>query len=110
MGLVASFHGLILAASRATYEFGKTGCIPTVFGRIHPGFKTPVNALLLNMTIGIIALFTGKNGRDHYDRLFWRHYPVHFCNGIGDDPEKKRASAAAAIPRALVPVFPSLRW
>lgn len=60
MGLVASFHGLILAASRATYEFGKTGCIPTVFGRIHPTFKTPANALVLNMIIGIIALFTGK--------------------------------------------------
>ena len=62
MGLVASFHGLILAASRATYEFGKTGCIPTIFGRIHPKFQTPANALLLNMGIGIIALFTGKTG------------------------------------------------
>ena len=62
MGLVASFHGLILAASRASYEFGRTGCIPVVFGKIHPRFKTPVNALLLNMGIGIIALFTGKTG------------------------------------------------
>ncbi len=62
MGLVASFHGLILAASRATYEFGKAGCIPTIFGHIHPKFKTPANALLLNMAIGIIALFTGKTG------------------------------------------------
>jgi ethanolamine permease len=62
LGLVASFHGLILAASRATYEFGKAGCIPTLFGKVHPKFKTPVNALLLNMCIGIIALFTGKTG------------------------------------------------
>ena len=62
MGLVASFHGLILAASRATYEFGKTGCIPELFGRIHPKFKTPAHALVLNMLIGIIALFTGKTG------------------------------------------------
>ncbi len=62
MGLVASFHGLILAASRATYEFGKAGCIPRIFGKVHPGFKTPVNALFLNMCIGITALFTGKTG------------------------------------------------
>lgn len=62
MGLVASFHGLILAASRASYDFGKTGCIPTLFGNIHPRFKTPVNALLLNMFLGIIALLTGKTG------------------------------------------------
>ncbi len=62
MGLVASFHGLMLAASRATCEFGRAGCIPKVIGNIHPKFKTPVNALLLNMIIGIIALFTGKTG------------------------------------------------
>ena len=62
MGLVASFHGLILAASRATYEFGKAGCIPILFGKVHPTFKTPVNALLLNMCVGIAALFTGKTG------------------------------------------------
>ena len=60
MGLVASFHGLILAASRATYEFGKARCIPEIFGRIHPSFNTPVYALLLNMALGIIALFTGQ--------------------------------------------------
>ena len=60
LGLVASFHGLILAASRASYEFGKAECIPAIFGKVHPKFKTPVNALLLNMCFGIIALFTGK--------------------------------------------------
>jgi len=37
-GLIASFHGLILAAGRASYD----------------------NALLLNMGIGIVALLTGK--------------------------------------------------
>lgn len=60
MGLVASFHGLILAASRASYEFGKAGCIPEVFGRVNARFKTPVNALLLNLGLGIVALLTGK--------------------------------------------------
>ena len=60
MGLVASFHGIILAASRATYEFGRVGYIPRVFGKIHNRFKTPANALLANMVIGIIALLTGK--------------------------------------------------
>ena len=62
MGLVASFHGLILAAGRATYEFGKIGCIPKVFGRVHPKFKTPANALIGNTVFGIIALLTGRTG------------------------------------------------
>ncbi|MDR3714893.1 MAG: ethanolamine permease [Puia sp.] len=60
MGLVASFHGIILAASRATYEFGRVRYIPGVFGKIHTRFKTPANALVVNMVIGIIALLSGK--------------------------------------------------
>ncbi len=61
-GLVASFHGIILAAGRATFEFGRTGNIPQLLGRIHTKFKTPANALLVNMGVGIVALLTGKTG------------------------------------------------
>ena len=61
-GLVASFHGIILAAGRATFEFGREGYAPASFGRVHPTQKTPANALLFNMIIGIIALLTGKTG------------------------------------------------
>jgi ethanolamine permease len=60
MGLVASFHGIILAAGRATFEFGRVNYIPSLFGKVHLKFKTPANALLINMLVGIIALLTGK--------------------------------------------------
>jgi ethanolamine permease len=60
MGLIASFHGIIMAAGRATFEFGRVKLIPPVMGRIHPRFKTPANALAVNMCLGIIALLTGK--------------------------------------------------
>ncbi|MFX6330698.1 hypothetical protein ABTF76_20820, partial [Acinetobacter baumannii] len=43
-GLVASFHGIILSAGRANYEFSKMKCFPAVFGKIHPQFQTPANA------------------------------------------------------------------
>jgi len=59
-GLIASFHGLILSAGRSTYEFGKVKFAPAFLGKIHPGYKTPSNALLINMVLGIIALFSGK--------------------------------------------------
>ncbi|HEY0679050.1 MAG TPA: ethanolamine permease [Chitinophagaceae bacterium] len=62
MGLVASFHGIILAAGRATFEFGRLNYIPRTFGKVHSKFKTPSNALLINMGVGIIALLTGKTG------------------------------------------------
>lgn len=59
-GLVASFHGLILAAGRATLEFGRVRFAPAFLGRVHRSFHTPANALLANMLIGIIALLTGR--------------------------------------------------
>ena len=61
-GLIASFHGIILAAGRASLEFGRTGFAPYVLGKVHPKFKTPANALGVNMIIGIFALLTGKTG------------------------------------------------
>ena len=62
MGLIASFHGIILAASRATFEFGRVRYLPAALGRVNARRKTPVNALLLNMVIGIVALLTGRTG------------------------------------------------
>jgi len=59
-GLVASFHGLLLASGRATFEFGKIGNAPRFLGRINSGFQTPANALIFNSIIGIIILCTGK--------------------------------------------------
>src|SRR6185312_13818544 len=59
-GLIASFHGIILAAGRASFEFGRVKFAPAFLKNIHPRFQTPANALLVNMGIGIIALLTGK--------------------------------------------------
>jgi len=63
MGLVASFHGIILAASRATFEFGRVKYFPSALGKVHRKFKTPANALLINMVIGIVALLVGNTSQ-----------------------------------------------
>ncbi|KIO77765.1 ethanolamin permease [Pedobacter lusitanus] len=59
-GLVASFHGLILAAGRSTYEMGCAKNLPSVLGKISTRFQTPANALSGNMVIGIFVLLSGK--------------------------------------------------
>jgi ethanolamine permease len=59
-GLIASFHGIILAAGRSVFEFGRVKFAPSFIGKIHPKFQTPANALLVNLGIGIVALLTGK--------------------------------------------------
>lgn len=60
LGLIASFHGIILAAGRSSLEFGRVRFAPVFLGNVHNRFKTPANALLVNMVIGILALLTGK--------------------------------------------------
>ena len=59
VGLVASFHGILIAASRALLEMGRARMAPAALGEIHPRTHTPVVALILNMGIGMIALLTG---------------------------------------------------
>jgi ethanolamine permease len=61
-GLVASFHGTILASGRSTLEFGRTGYAPRWLARVHPRFRTPANALVANSAVGILTILTGKTG------------------------------------------------
>ena len=59
-GLIASFHGLMLAGGRSTFEFGRVNYAPAFLGKVHRRFQTPANALVANMMLGIVALLTGK--------------------------------------------------
>ncbi|HEY1548811.1 MAG TPA: ethanolamine permease [Kofleriaceae bacterium] len=60
VGLVASFHGILIAASRSILALGEAGLLPRALGEIHPRRKTPVVALLANLVVGLIALATGR--------------------------------------------------
>ena len=59
-GLIASFHGLLLASGRASFEFGKIGNAPKLLGAIHRKFQTPANALICNAVLGILIVCTGR--------------------------------------------------
>jgi len=61
-GLIASFHGILLAAGRVTFEFGRVGYFPPLLGKVHSKYHTPAWALGLNMLVGILTLFTGRTG------------------------------------------------
>ena len=63
IGLVASFHGILIVASRSLMELGRVRYVPAVLGEINAKTKTPVPALLANLVIGLVALFTGKTSQ-----------------------------------------------
>lgn len=61
-GLVASFHGIILIAGRALFEFGRQGYAPKILGYTLEKRHTPAPALIVVMLAGFVALATGKTG------------------------------------------------
>lgn len=62
-GLVASFHGILLAAGRATMALGRARFAPRFLGRIDPRTGTPALALGTNMSCGIVALCSGRTSQ-----------------------------------------------
>jgi ethanolamine permease len=61
-GLIASFHGTILASSRQVYAMARSGYMPRVLSAVNPKFKTPHWAILAGGVVSCIALFTGTTG------------------------------------------------
>jgi ethanolamine permease len=60
VGLLASFHGILLAASRAILELGRVRYVPAVLGRVNARTQTPVAALVANLVIGLAAIATSR--------------------------------------------------
>jgi ethanolamine permease len=60
IGLVASFLGILIVASRSIMELGRVRYLPQILGSINAKTKTPVAALIANFVAGMIALFTGR--------------------------------------------------
>lgn len=60
VGLLASFHGILIVASRSLMELGRVRYVPAALGVVHPRLKTPVAALLANLGVGLVALLTGR--------------------------------------------------
>lgn len=61
MGILSSWNGFIIGATRVLYSMGRAKMLPTIFGSLHEKYKTPYFSTLF---IGIITVFTpllGKN-------------------------------------------------
>lgn len=59
-GILTSWNGFLIGASRLLYALGQSGMVPSWFGRLHPRFRTPGNALLFIGALSVIAPFFGR--------------------------------------------------
>ncbi len=58
-GLIASFHGTILASSRQVFAMARSGYLPRTLSQVSHRFKTPHWAIIAGGVVSFIALFTG---------------------------------------------------
>jgi ethanolamine permease len=62
-GLIASFHGTILASSRQVYAMARSGYLPTILSKVNQRFKTPHWAIVAGGGVSFIALYTGTTSQ-----------------------------------------------
>lgn len=58
-GLIASFHGTILAGSRQVFAMARSGYLPYALAKVNMKFKTPHWSVLAGGGISFLALLTG---------------------------------------------------
>ena len=61
MGILTSWNGFIIGATRVLYSMGRCGMLPKIFGTLHKKYRTPFFATVF---VGIITIFTPLLGRN----------------------------------------------
>ena len=60
LGLIASFHGIIMGYSRQIFALARAGFLPAFLGRVHPRLRTPHAAVLAGGAVGIAAIYSDR--------------------------------------------------
>lgn len=59
-GILTSWNGFVIGASRLIYAMGASGMLPAWFARLHPRYRTPGNAVLFVGALSIISPLFGE--------------------------------------------------
>jgi ethanolamine permease len=60
LGLIASFHGIIMGYSRQIFALARAGLLPRLLAAIHPRWRTPHLAILAGGAVGIAAIYSDQ--------------------------------------------------
>ena len=59
-GILTSWNGFLLGGSRALFAMASSGMVPSFLAKVHPTYKTPVNAILFIGVLGTLSPFLGR--------------------------------------------------
>ena len=61
VGLLTTWNGFCLGASRLLYALGRTRLLPALFADVHPRYATPHKALLFVSALSVGSVFLGRD-------------------------------------------------
>jgi ethanolamine permease len=60
LGLIASFHGIIMGYSRQIFALARAGFLPAGLAMLHPRWRTPHRAILVGGVVGVAAIYSDR--------------------------------------------------
>ena len=73
LGILTSWNGFFIGATRLLFSMGRAGMLPSVFGRLHKKYRTPYVAVFLVGAVCMAAPLLGMNA------LVWFMDTSTFC-------------------------------
>ena len=59
-GIITSWNSFLMGGSRAIFSLAESYMVPYAFAKVHPKYKTPINALILIGMLSIASVFCGR--------------------------------------------------
>ncbi|MEG2212042.1 MAG: APC family permease [Raoultibacter sp.] len=59
-GIIGVYNAVFFGATRMLYMMGDIGLVPKTFAKLHPKYKSPVNAIIFVSLVSCIILFLGQ--------------------------------------------------
>lgn len=59
-GIITSWNSFLMGGSRAIFSLAESYMVPHIFAKVHPKYKTPINALILVGVLSVVSVFCGR--------------------------------------------------
>jgi APA family basic amino acid/polyamine antiporter len=99
--------GIILAGPRVYYAMAQDGLLFSWFGKVHPRYGTPHNAIILQAVVSSVLVATGKF-RELFTRVVYTEWIFFALMAIGLMLLRKRRDVSRQYSIPLYPIAPLL--
>ncbi|KAH7341045.1 amino acid/polyamine transporter I [Rhizoctonia solani] len=76
-------NGSMFTTARLIYSAAREGYLPSMFGKLHKGLKTPLNAMVLQVIITLFYILIGGGFRTMLNFVGVAAWTFYFLTGVG---------------------------